>query len=54
MVRVEGIPYKGLDQRYELSRELEIKRKRNEIKAVHDLGNCFYVELLAVNNNTRI
>lgn len=54
MVRIEGIPYKGLDQQYELSRELEKKIRKKEIKAVHDLGGCFYIELLDLDKNKRI
>lgn len=54
MLRVEVIPYKGLDERYELSRELEKQRKQNKFKKVSDLGNCFAIEHFESNKSVRV
>lgn len=43
MIRVEVIPYKGLDQRYELTRQLEKDKRNKKFKNYSDLGNCFYI-----------
>ncbi|SHJ14434.1 hypothetical protein [Clostridium magnum] len=44
MLRLEAIPYKGLDQHLELGRELEQKKRNEEFRDFHDLGNCFIIE----------
>lgn len=54
MLRVEGIPYVSLDQRYELSRQLENQRKQKKLKKVTDIGGCFVIEHFETNNNIRI
>lgn len=54
MLRVEGIPYNNLDERYELSRSLENQRKQKKLKKVTDIGGCFVIEHFEANNNLRI
>ena len=44
MLRIEVIPYKSLDERFDLSRKLEIAKRKKKIKTLSDLGNCFYIE----------
>lgn len=48
MLRLEVVPYKGLDKHLELGRELEQKKRENKFKDFHDLGNCYIVEHFGV------
>lgn len=54
MLRIEVIPYKSLDEQYELSRELSKRKQKKEIKNLKDLGNCFYIEHYNIKSNIRI
>jgi len=51
--RIEGIPYFSLDEQMELALELAKQKREKTIKAVHDLGNCFLVELFTQDKSTR-
>jgi len=51
--RIEGIPYFSLDEQMELALELAKQKREKTIKAVHDLGNCFLVELFTQDKNVR-
>jgi hypothetical protein len=53
MVRVEAIPYFSLDQQMELALKLADEKRKQSVKAVHDLGNCFLIELFTLDKNIR-
>ncbi|HDK7180750.1 TPA: hypothetical protein PTW06_003670 [Clostridium botulinum] len=44
MKRIEVIPYKDLDERFDLCRKLEIEKRNKAFQSISDLGNCFYIE----------
>lgn len=53
MVRIEAIPYYSLDEQMELAIDLAKQKREKAIKAVHDLGNCFLIELFTPDKNIR-
>lgn len=53
LARVEAIPYTSLDEQMELAIDLQNKKRKKKIRAVHDLGNCFLIELFTQDKNTR-
>lgn len=56
MKRIEIIPYKNLDERFDLCRHLEKEERKKAFKSVSDLGNCFYIEHFNIGYyaNTRV
>jgi hypothetical protein len=51
--RIEAIPYYSLDEQMELAIDLAKQKREKAIKAVHDLGNCFLIELFTPDKNIR-
>lgn len=43
MLRIECIPYRNLDERFDLGRKLEVDLKKKKFKKLIDLGNCFCI-----------
>jgi hypothetical protein len=54
MLRIEVIPYKGLDARMELCSKLEQDKRKKKFKSYKDLGNCFYIEHFKPNKSIRV
>lgn len=48
MLRLEVVPYKGLDRHLELGRELEQRKRDRDFSNFHDMGNCFIIEHFAI------